>query len=234
MVFIACTLYLTIKQVMHSMFSGEPCFLASNDWHQMMQQQYCADMPVDLHHSIEQFFAYFTYAPSLVHKFYGLKEADLSTPVAQQMISASLTQALEMQSKLTVWYEQFSQIAPPPVEALSWTDDVLYPVILTYAEMIHATIYCGYYSYMAMIHEILKTFGYPGPHEAMVVYFRDQICKSVEYNNIGVLGPYRLGFPLRVAYELGDPVTRSWILARLEQFSKIYAAARPENFKDIP
>ncbi|KAJ5212354.1 uncharacterized protein N7498_004000 [Penicillium cinerascens] len=220
--------------VMHSMFSGEPCFLASEEWHHMMQQQYTADLPTDLHNSIEQFFAFFTYAPSLVHKFYSLKEADLSTPEAQQTISATLTQALDMQSKLAVWYEQYSLITPPPVEIPSPTDDELYPSVLVYEDMIHATVYCGYCSYMAIIHEVLKTFGCPGPQASMVVYFCDQICKSVEYSGAGVLGPFRLGFPLRVAYEVSDRPIRSWILTRLEGFSKTYAAAQPKNFEAIP
>ncbi|EKV07888.1 hypothetical protein PDIG_61210 [Penicillium digitatum PHI26] len=28
------------------------------------------------------------------------------------------------------------------------------------------------------------------------------ICKSVEYNSVGVMGPYRMGVPLRVVFEL--------------------------------
>lgn len=216
------------------MFSGEECFLASEEWHRMMQKQHSPHIPTDLHNSIEEFFAHFTYAPSLVHKFYDLKEADLSSLEAQQTISATLAQALDMQHKLGVWYEEFTHVAPPPTETLSQTDDIVYPVILTYSDIIHSTIYCGYFSYMAIIHEVLKTLGYPGQHAAMVVYFRDQICKSVEYSGVGVLGPYRLGFPMRVAYEVGDAVTRSWILARLDQFSKVYAALSPDYYKDIP
>jgi hypothetical protein len=218
---------------MQSMFSGEPCFLATEEWHQMMRQQRVPGISIDLHNCIEQFFAYFTYAPSLVHKFYHLKEIDVSTPEALQIISATLEQALDMQDKLTSWYEQYSQIAPPPVETLTSTDDPLFPIILTYSDMTQATIYCGYYAYMIIIHEVLKTFGYPGPQAAMVIYFRDQICRSVEYSSVGVLGPYRLGFPLRVAIEVADSTTRSWILARLDQFSKVYAASQPKNFESI-
>ncbi|OQD77755.1 hypothetical protein PENDEC_c002G04123 [Penicillium decumbens] len=219
--------------VMHSMFSGEQCFLASEEWHHMLHQQCTTDMPADLHNCIEQFFAFFIYAPSLVHKFYSLKEADLATTEAQQTISATLTQALDMQSKLAVWYEQFSQIASPPVEVPSSTDEEMHPVILVYEEMIHAAIYCGYYAYMAIIHEVLRTFGCPGTHAAMVDYFCDQICKSVEYSGVGVLGPFRLGFPLLVAHEVSDSLTRSWIVTRLERFSKIYAAAQPKNLEAI-
>lgn len=218
---------------MHSMFSGEECFLASNEWHDKMRQQYTSDLPSEVHNSIELFFAYFTYAPSLVHKLYGLRNVDTTGAEALQTISEVRSKALEMQINLVIWYEQFSQIVPPPTETISSTGDELYPITLTYTDVSYATIYCGYYSYMVIIHEILKTCGYPGEHEAMVVYFRDQICKSVEYNSVGVMGPYRMGFPLRVAFEIADPVTRSWILNRLEQFSNIYAAAQPENYHTV-
>lgn len=218
---------------MHSMFSGEECFLASDEWHDKMRQQYTSDLSPEVHSSIELFFAYFTYAPSLVHKLYGLRNVDATGTEALQTISEVQSKALEMQINLVIWYEQFSQIVPPPTETISSTGDELYPIILTYTDVSYATIYCSYYSYMVLIHEILRTCGYPGEHEAMVTYFRDQICKSVEYNSVGVMGPYRMGFPLRVAFEIADPVTRSWILNRLEQFSNIYAAARPENYHTV-
>ncbi|KAJ5669101.1 hypothetical protein N7462_010171 [Penicillium macrosclerotiorum] len=217
--------------VMHSMFSGEDCFLAAEEWHHMMLQQYTANVPPELHNCIEQFFAYFTYSPSLVHKLYRLKEIDISTPEAFQLISAALAQALDLQAKMAVWYKQYSQITPQPVENPSNKDDPVFPIILTYSDMIDAAIYTGYYAFMVIIHEVLKTLSYPGPHAEMVVYFRDQICKSVEFSCAGILGPYRMGFPLRVAIEVADPDTKSWILARLEEFSKIYAASRPENFQ---
>jgi hypothetical protein len=215
------------------MFSGEECFLASDQWHEKMRQRFTTDLPAELHHSIELFFAYFTHAPSLVQKLYSLRHAELSSVEALQTISEVLSQALEMQTKLAIWYEQYSKIAPPPVEILSSMGDKLYPIVLSYTDVSCATIYCGYYSYMVIIHEILKTCGYPGDHEMMVVYFRDRICMSVEYNSVGMLGPYRMGFPLRVAFEIADPVTRSWILNRLGQFSQIYAAAQPENYKTV-
>ncbi|CAG8898087.1 unnamed protein product [Penicillium egyptiacum] len=219
--------------VMHSMFSGEECFLASDEWHDTMRPQYTSDFPTEVHNNIELFFAYFTYAPSLVHKLYALIQVDAISAEALQTVSEVLCEALEMQMKLARWYERFSQIVPPPTETLSSTGDELYPIILTYTDVSYATIYCGYYSYMVLIHEILKTCGYPGEHEAMVTYFRDQICKSVEYNSVGVMGPYRMAFPLHVAFEVADPVTRSWILNRLEQFSNIYAAAQRKNHQTV-
>ncbi|CAG7992537.1 unnamed protein product [Penicillium salamii] len=219
--------------VMHSMFSGDECFLASEDWHATMRQQFTTDLSAELHHSIETFFAYLTYTPSLVHRLYELRHAQLTGPEALHVMSGMLSKALDMQTKLAEWYQQHSRIASPPVETLSSTGDEMFPTVLLYTDVSHATIYCGYYSYMVIIHEILKNCGYPGDHEMMVVFFRDQICKSVEFNSVGVMGPYRMGFPLRVAFEVADTATRSWIMSCLEQFSKTYAAAQPENYKSV-
>ncbi|KAJ5641670.1 hypothetical protein N7490_005670 [Penicillium lividum] len=219
--------------VMHSMFAGEDCFLASEEWHRMMQQQHLATLPLDYHNCIEKFFAYFTHSPRIVHNLYRLREKDYTNPVVMMEISQALAQVLDMQDKMASWYSEWSQVSSPPVESLSTTGDDLFPIILTYADLIDASVYCGYYAYMIIIHEALKTFGYPGPQETMVSYFRDQICRSIEYTAFGALGPYRIGFPVRVAIETADDVTRSWLLARLKEFSKTYAAAKPENYKPI-
>ncbi|KAJ5765474.1 hypothetical protein N7520_005033 [Penicillium odoratum] len=219
--------------VMHSMFAGEDCFLASEEWHRMMQQQHLATLPLDYHNCIEKFFAYFTHSPRIVHNLYRLREKDYTNPVVMMEISQALAQVLDMQNKMASWYNEWSQVSSPPIEALSTTGDELFPIILTYADLVDASVYCGYYAYMIIIHEALKTFGYPGPQETMVSYFRDQICRSIEYTAFGALGPYRIGFPVRVAIETADDVTRSWLLARLKEFSKTYAAAKPENYKPI-
>ena len=196
-----------------------------------MQAQYSTGILPEVHSAIEDFFAYFTHSPSLVHRLYSLKEMDITSPKWLQIASQALAQALDMQIKLTNWYANWTHIVPLPTETLSSTGDFLYPVILTYRDMVDATIYCGYYSYMVILHTTLDTLGHPGPHNATVIYFRDQICRSLEFNGAGVLGPYRMSFPLRVAYEVGDALTKSWILSHLEGFSKTYAAARPENFQ---
>lgn len=215
---------------MQSMFSGEDCFLASEEWHGMMREQHMTTMPQGYHDCIEQFFAHFTHSPKIVHNVYRLRDKDHSAPETLQQISETLNQVLDMQSKLVVWYETWSEISSSPIEIPSATGDVLFPMILTYKDLLDASVYCGYYAYMVIIHEALRSFGYPGPQEAMVTFFRDQICKSIEYAAIGMLGPYRIGFAMRVAIETADPLTRSWLLSHLKEFSKTYAAAKPENY----
>ncbi|KKK16294.1 hypothetical protein P175DRAFT_0535587 [Aspergillus ochraceoroseus IBT 24754] len=216
--------------VMYALFGGEKCILTSDEWHTVMRQQYNPGLSSGLDTLVEQFFAYFTRSPALIHKLFDLREADITNPATLMKVSEILTEALDMQNKLSVWYDEFSCTVPIPQEIISSTDDPVYPIVFSYSDVNSATIFCGYYSYMVLIHEILKTCGYPGEHAAVVVFFRDQICKSVEYTAQGLLGPYRMGFPLRVAYEVADPVTRAWIDECLKRFSTFYAILHPGAF----
>ncbi|KAF4201232.1 hypothetical protein CNMCM8927_001880 [Aspergillus lentulus] len=216
--------------VMHSLFSGERCFLASDRWHAIMKQRINSFYSEELEDLLEEFIALFTLAPSLVHALYDIKASDMTSPATWKKASETLTRILEMQNKLSEWYSRFSRMAPPPYERLSSSNDAVYPIVLHYSDLNIASIFNSYHAYMAIIHEALRTLGYPGEHEAMVAFFRDQICKSVEYNGAGPLGPYRMGFPLRVAYEAADPKTKAWIENRLVQMSQYYAAVAPKNF----
>ena len=215
---------------MHSLFSGQECFLASEDWHSVMKEHYDKSLPAGLGYLLEEFIAYFTHVPSLVHKLYHLKQVDQASPETLVQMSETLIRTLEMKSKLDAWYEGFSSNVPTPYETISPSRDTLYPVVLSYSDVNSASLFCGYYSYMAIIHELFRACGYPGEHEAMVIYFRDQICKSVEYNGKGLLGPYRMAFPLRVAFEVADPVVKSWIESWLMRFSNVYPAVHPQKF----
>ena len=215
------------------MFAGEDCFLAASEWHEMMQQQHMTSLSLEYHNSIEQFFAYFTHSPKIVHNLYRLRGKDFTAPETLQELSEALALVLEMQKKLDAWYENWTQISSPPVEVPSSSEDVLFPTVLIYADLLDASVYCGYYAYRIIIHEALRTFGYPGPQGDIVTHFRDQVCRSIEYAAVGILGPYRIGFAIRVAIETADPITRAWLLSHLQEFSKTYAAAKPENYKPI-
>lgn len=145
--------------VMHSIFSGQGCFLASERWHLVMKEHYDKSLPASLGYLVEEFIAYFTFAPSLVHKLYDLKRADQTSPETWVQMSETLARTLEIRSKLNAWYDSYSHIAPFPRETVSPSGDKLYPMVLAYQDVNSASLFCGYYSYMVIIHEILKACG---------------------------------------------------------------------------
>ncbi|KAE8352183.1 C6 zinc finger domain protein [Aspergillus coremiiformis] len=217
--------------LLHSIFSGEKCFLASSGWHSVMRKQFDSILPADLHVQAEELFALYTPLPSFIHQFSEIRQAGPENGTTQQRASELLNEALKMQNKLVEWYDRFSHTAPLPTQVLSSTGDILYPVVYSFSDVDIAAIFSAYYSYMVIIHAILGLCRYTGEHLAMVQYFRDQICMSVEFNAQGILGPYRLGFPLLVANEFADPVTKIWIQGWLERLSKNYKVMLPQNYE---
>lgn len=219
--------------VMHSVFSGEECFLASDEWHAVMRQQFDDLIPCEIQDQVEDLFASFTAIPRLIHAMFELRTADPSDPITQLKISKLIAEALVMRTDLDAWYERYTRLVPPPSEVPSSYGDPLYPTVFHFTSADTASVFAAYYAYMTVVHELLRTcgFGSPGSHDAYVVYFRDQICKSVEYNARGLLGPSRMAFPLRVAYEVGDPTTKTWIERWLQKLSQRYGALAPRNFK---
>ncbi|PIG85858.1 C6 finger domain protein, partial [Aspergillus arachidicola] len=198
-------------KIMHSLFSKEKCFLASSDWQSVMKQQFDSTFPAIIYAQVEELFALYTTIPYFIHQFFDLRQADPTHETTQSKASKLLSEALDMQDKLFTWYDKFSHTAALPTEILSSIGDTLYPIVYSFTDVDTATIFAAYYSYMVIIHAILGACRYPGEHADMVVYYRDQICMSVEFNAQGMLGPSRLGFPLLVVNEFADPPTKLWV-----------------------
>ncbi|OGM50623.1 C6 zinc finger domain protein [Aspergillus bombycis] len=217
--------------IMHSLFSKERCFLASSNWQSMMKQQLDSTFPTAFYTQVEELFALYTTIPCFIHKFFELRHADPAHETTQLKASELLNEALDMQTKLTTWYDKFRHTAPLPTEVLSSMDDTLYPIVYSFTDVDTAAIFAAYYSYMVTIHAILGACRYPGEHAAMVVYYRDQICMSVEFNAQGILGPSRLGFPLLVVNEFADPPTKLWVHGWLQRLSKTYKVMLPQNYE---
>ncbi|KAE8378482.1 C6 zinc finger domain protein [Aspergillus bertholletiae] len=217
--------------IMHSLFSKEKCFLASSDWHSVMKQQLDSTVSSSFYAQVEELFALYTTIPCFIHQLFDLRQADPAHETTQQRASELLTDTLDMQNKLITWYDKFSRTAPLPAEVLSSTGDTLYPIVYSFTDVDTAAIFAAYYSYMVIVHAILDVCRYPGDHAALVTYFRDQVCMSVEFNAQGILGPSRLGFPLLVVHEFADPPTKAWVQGWLQRLSKTYKVMLPQNYR---
>ncbi|KAE8136520.1 C6 zinc finger domain protein [Aspergillus pseudotamarii] len=217
--------------IMHSLFSKEKCFLASGDWQSVMKQQLDSTLPTIFHAQVEELFALYTTIPCFIHQFFDLRQAEPAHETTQFKACKLLNDALAMQARLITWYDSFSHTAPLPTEVLSSMGDTLYPVVYSFTDIDTATIFAAYYSYMVIVHAILGVCHYPGEHAAMVAYYRDQICMSVEYLAQGILGPSRLGFPLLVVNEFADPPTKLWVQGWLQRLSETYKVMLPQNYE---
>ena len=219
---------------MEALFSGKACFLDLEEW------QYITLVPP--HDSFSALFYEKTNelarciaaCPWLVTELYALPSLNQSEISTQLRVSALVHRIFEVYGRLQQWYEDFIAFAPLPEEVLSSTNDPLYPVVYRYCNSSTATAFCGYYATIIIIHRILTECHHPAGDTREISLAADKTCKSIEYlAGTGILGPYRVGFSMRVVYEVSSVTTKLWIRKWLIRFEKFYRASNPDYFPPI-
>jgi hypothetical protein len=219
---------------MEALFSGKACFLDLEEW------QYIALRPPDdsfsarFYEKTEELGRCLAACPWLVTEACAILSANPSEISTQVRVSVLVHRTLEVYGRLQHWYEDFTAFALLPEEVLSSTEDPLYPVVYRYLNSCTATVFSGYYATIIILHKILIECHHPAGDAGEVSLLVDKICKSVEYlAGSGVLGPYRLGFSIRIAFEMGTVTTKLWIRKWLMRFEKFYRACSPNNYPPI-
>jgi hypothetical protein len=216
---------------MEALFSGKDCFLEAEEWRSITTDTVNQRAPSQPYLLIEEFSKYQTMFPRLVKEAYAAREAYAAGLVNPMEVLSLVNRTLNLHCHLLNWYEKFTAIVDPPGEVLSSLDDHLYPVVYRYSDPTIATVFCGYYATVIILHEILRFCHYDVDYTVKTSILMDNICKSMEYiDGTGMLGPYRVGFALRVAYEVAPAETKLWVKNWLGRFNKIFGAVDPQQY----
>jgi hypothetical protein len=215
---------------MECLFTGKACFLAEKEWQDVGREKFNQCVPDYLHNMFQDFANYMARLPELLRDGFELRAAlkfGKPMPLDSDEIATLTRRSLDLYSDYREWGVRFIQTVPYPKEALSLSKDLLYPVVYRYESPSAATVYCAYWACIIMLQEILKACGHL-PADAMSdTDLVDNICKSVEFNGTGTWGPYRMGFSLRIAWEIASPPIQQWIAEWHGRFNQTYAATSP-------
>lgn len=227
------TLTMFIK-IMEALFSGKPCFLDLEEWRYLSLQPPNDSFSALFYEKTDEFTRCIAACPWLVKEAYSLRSANRSDVSTLVRVAALVHRTLEIYGHLQRWYEEFTSFAPLPDEVPSSTQDQLYPVVYSYHSPSIATTFCGYYAATIILHRILIECHHPAGCAREISSTVENVCKSVEYlAATGTLGPYRVGFSLRVAFEFATVATKLWIRGWLTQFERFYKACSPSNYPPI-
>lgn len=219
---------------MEALFSGKACFLDSDEWRHIALQRPLDTFTAQFYEKTAKLSQCMAACPWLVTKTYSIMAADPSDASTQARVAALTHGALEVYGHLQQWYEDFIAFAPLPEEVLSSEGDELYPIVYHYRNPTTATVFCGHYARTIILNRILVECHHPTGDSREISSTIDKICKSVEYiSKSGILGPYRIGFSVRVAFEVGTVTSKLWIRKSLLRFEKFYKACSPDNYPPI-
>ncbi|KPM34066.1 hypothetical protein AK830_g12511 [Neonectria ditissima] len=222
--------------IMSDMFypREENCFLSRPEWKPLMADGgrclvYPADTPVETITVVDGFFQRLVDVPAVLKWGYMVREANKAgIPVEPARLVILAQHAAANHASLSRWYDEEFTSLPyvRPAEAVPANPAVsLYATILEHENQWAGAVHLAYWASMLILQETLAQCGAPVPgSDAAREELVSNILRSVESIGRGTMGPYRVGYSLRIAYEFANAEAQRWIGTLLDRFSKSYAA----------
>ena len=122
------------------------------------------------------------------------------------------------------------RLIPGPREVQSQDANAPWPTMLTYDTVWFGALYMGFWTTQIILREGLRLLE---GHVALTGESLDlveKVLRSVEMVGKGVMGPYRIGYGLRVTYDMADAPTREWLRTKLRAYQQTYAGLQEQSF----
>ncbi|KAH7209000.1 hypothetical protein DER44DRAFT_771435 [Fusarium oxysporum] len=174
---------------------------------------YAPDAPIEHIRVGDGFLANLAQLTPILHGAYLLREANKAGIfVEPDKISALAHLATVEHARLARWFDDFDALEfPRPVKVMP-TDPAnsLFETVLEHKSAVAGSLLMGYW--------------------ISIRYFVNQILRSVESVGRGTMGPYRIGFAIRIVYEFATGQEQRWIASMLDRFSRGYAAIDKKTY----
>ncbi|KFG86196.1 C6 zinc finger domain protein [Metarhizium anisopliae] len=226
--------------IMCDMFfpSGEGCFLSRPEWKPVVRDGgrhliHPATHLVRTIHVIDEFFERLAEIPSVLAPTFVLRESKTMGTFQQPddvEIAALALRSIEYRRLFNAWYDKFTTIAPLPYDIPSQDPDSPFDFVLQYNMSWMGSMYIGYWACLLILQEALVQCEWPEEFEQSRGELVRNILRSIETVGAGTMGPYRVGFGIRIAYELASTELQLWVRRVLDRFKKTYAATDKSTY----
>ncbi|RKL15574.1 hypothetical protein BFJ68_g5781 [Fusarium oxysporum] len=234
---LSCRGILTISDMFYP--GKDQLFLSRPAWRHVTSDGgrrliYAPDAPIEHIRVGDGFLANLAQLTPILHGAYLLREANKAGIfVEPDKISALAHLATVEHARLARWFDDFDALEfPRPVEVMP-TDPAnsLFETVLEHKLAVAGSLLMGYWASMLILEETLVECGTPRANsEISIRYFVNQILRSVESVGRGTMGPYRIGFAIRIVYEFATGKEQRWIASMLDRFSQGYAAIDKKTY----
>jgi hypothetical protein len=211
---------------MRSLFRLEECFLARKRWQKLLlglAVEEEGDTPaVRYDKTTNLWLAHLARVPNVLRQGLALKTANdrgLPIDIGQAMAFAQETEALRLDCKVA--YGRFKAVLPEPTEVPSMDPTSPYPVVLRYANPWYGCNLIGYWATMLILQECLNQCRWPVDFTEENRQFARNIYRSLETVGDGLMGPFRVGFAMRVSYDFAHVTVQRYIHGLLQRYEKL-------------
>lgn len=212
--------------------TSDQYFLTRPEWKPIMRDggRYLVHpwtTPISTIEVVDGFFENLADVPALARKGLLLRAAKANDmAVGQDKIQALAQLAAISRERFFRWHEAFTAavLHTVPTEVLSEAEDSPYASVLEHGVPWTGSMHMSYWASMLIIQETLIECGCADEYRELQHEFLSNILRSIESVGRGVMGPYRVGYAIRIAYEFASTEKQEWIRHVLDGLSKRYAA----------
>lgn len=240
--------------IMQSLFSGQDCFLTQPKWQNLSLR--LSDAAADDEEGKEAqraleitriptppwvrhqdgYFVLLAKIPLVLTWGYSIREERRHgiTPDPNR-VQLLATQAGSLRSEYCAWHEMvISEGAIAlPVEVPSTDPASPFDTILEFSNPWHGSVETSYWATMLILQEALNQCcedGQEGRYDEDNEKLARNILRATESVGRGIMGPYRISYALRIAYDFVDLPLKMWVLSAAGRYSQQYSAMSTETF----
>lgn len=219
---------------MHTMFSGQDCFLEKKEW-QKTQERISRGFGSQVRDGwrrdlADSFIMNLAKMPGILRLGEALRTTHRHGQPIDESIARQVTErAVKLRKDFLDWHKVLERTIPGPVEIPSQDPGSPFDVVYRYENVWFGSLYMGYWATMLILQECLVQANYPQDFRVDNKKLAGHVNRSLETVVVGVLGPYRIGYAVRVAYEFADLRTQAWIRSLLGRHEKLYAGISPKG-----
>lgn len=154
-------------------------------------------------------------------------------PIDPVMFTELLSSATTVRTDLLKWQDEYASFLGQPVEVDSTDPLSLYSKVLQFENPWLGSMKCGYWTCMLICQESLNQVNPKEEYTKTNKEYARNIYRSLETVGAGIMGGYRIGFAVRVAYDFADIATQSYIRALLERMKAMYGSVDPSGYPPV-
>lgn len=217
---------------------SEQCFLAKDEWRDVSRDRgrrliHPTDMPDVAIAAVDDYHTVFTHVPEVVRIGYPIIEATKTgQPLDPAHVAAVRPLAAKCHARFVLWNEKYQPIFPPLEEIPTQDRESIYPMVISHPIGWVGAVRVSYWATMLLLQEIMTQCNHPQDFRNVQQQYVRNILRSVESLGSTTLGPYRLGYAIRIAYELASAEAQQWVRMWLDRFAKRYAAVDKATYPE--
>jgi hypothetical protein len=151
-------------------------------------------------------------------------------PVEPAQVTLLVRRAEKLRSEVAAIFGRYTALEPAPTEVPSQDPGSIYETVLSYSNVWRGSFWMSCWATLLILQECLVQCEWPVDYTASNKELARNIYRSIECVGKGLLGPFRVGYPLRIAYEFADLRTQLWIASMVARFEKHYASTSVKGY----